>query len=75
MEHLLDDEDEEFIPNSDEDDLPEEDDEIELDELSKEFVTKLIDRCIEFMDALVGHSPTPLPDAFSAPYHRVCNNQ
>ena len=59
MEHLLDDEDEEFIPNAGEDDLPEEDDEIELDELSKEFVTKLIDRCIEFMDALVGHSLHP----------------
>jgi hypothetical protein len=59
MEHLLDDEDEEFLPNSGEDDLPEEDDQIELDELSKEFVTKLIDRCIEFMDALVGHSLHP----------------
>jgi len=59
MEHLLDDEDEEFIPNTGEDDLPEEDDEIELDELSKEFVNKLIDRCIEFMDALVGHSLHP----------------
>ena len=59
MEHLLDDEDEEFIPNADEDDLPAEDDEIELDELSKEFVKKLIDRCIEFMDALVGHSLHP----------------
>ena len=59
MEHLLDDEDEEFIPTSGEDDLPAEDDEIELDELSKEFVKKLIDRCIEFMDALVGHSLHP----------------
>lgn len=59
MEHLLDDEDEEFIPNTGEDDLPEEDDEIELDELSKEFVGKLIDRCIQFMDALVGHSLHP----------------
>lgn len=35
-------------------DLPFEEDE-ELDELSKEFVKKLIDRCIQFMDALVGH--------------------
>jgi hypothetical protein len=59
MEHLLDDEDEEFIPNPGEDELPAEDDEIELDELSKEFVKKLIDRCIEFMDALVGHSLHP----------------
>lgn len=59
MEHLLDDEDEEFIPNTGEDDLPEEDEEVELDELSKEFVTKLIDRCIQFMDALVGHSLHP----------------
>jgi hypothetical protein len=59
MEHLLDDEDEEFIPTLGEDELPAEDDEIELDELSKEFVKKLIDRCIEFMDALVGHSLHP----------------
>lgn len=59
MEHLLDEDDEEFIPNIGEDDLPEEDEEIELDELSKEFVTKLIDRCIQFMDALVGHTLHP----------------
>ena len=58
MEHSLDDE-EEFDPHLGKDDLPEEDDEIELDELSKEFVTKLIDRCMEFMDALVGHSLHP----------------
>jgi len=58
MEHLLDDEDEEFIPDVDEAPLAE-DDEVELDELSKEFVNKLIDRCIQFMDALVGHSLHP----------------
>ena len=39
-------------------DLPFEEDE-ELDELSKEFVKKLIDRCIQFMDALVGHPLHP----------------
>ena len=58
MEHLLDDEDEEFIPDAEEEPLPD-DEEIELDELSKEFVNKLIDRCIQFMDALVGHSLHP----------------
>jgi hypothetical protein len=57
MENLLD--DEEFIPELEEDDLAPEDEEIELDELSKEFVGKLIDRCIQFMDALVGHSLHP----------------
>jgi Terminase RNaseH-like domain len=58
MEHLLDDEDEEFIPDTDAL-TPAEDEELELDELSKEFVNKLIDRCIQFMDALVGHSLHP----------------
>jgi len=58
MEHLLDDEDEEFNPDTDGVPAPE-DEEIELDELSKEFVNKLIDRCIQFMDALVGHSLHP----------------
>jgi hypothetical protein len=41
-----------------EDDLPEEEEE-ELDELSKEFVQKVIDRCIQFMDMLVGHPLHP----------------
>jgi Terminase RNaseH-like domain len=41
-----------------EDDLPEEEEE-ELDELSKEFVQKVIDRCIQFMDMLVGHTLHP----------------
>ena len=36
-------------------DTPEE----ELDELSKEFVKKLVDRCIQFMNALVGHELHP----------------
>jgi hypothetical protein len=58
MEHLLDDEDE-FVPEVEDDELPIEDDQIELDELSKEFVNKLIDRCVQFMDALVGHSLHP----------------
>jgi len=58
MEHLLDDEEDEFIPDLEETPLPD-DEEIELDELSKEFVNKLIDRCIQFMDALVGHSLHP----------------
>ena len=57
MEYLED--DEEFLPNIEEEDLIPEDEEIELDELSKEFVKKLIDRCIQFMDALVGHSLHP----------------
>ena len=45
----------------DEDDLAEveEQEEEELDELSKEFVNKLIDRIMQFMDALVGHSLHP----------------
>ena len=45
------DEDEEL--ELEEDDLPEEEED-ELDELSKEFVKKIIDRSIQFMDALVG---------------------
>jgi hypothetical protein len=58
MEHLIDDEEDEFIPDIEETPLPD-DEEIELDELSKEFVNKLIDRCVQFMDALVGHSLHP----------------
>jgi len=42
----------------DEEDLPIEEEE-ELDELSKEFVAKLIDRIMQFMEALVGHSLHP----------------
>ena len=45
------DEDEEL--ELEDDDFPEEEEE-ELDELSKEFVKKIIDRSIQFMDALVG---------------------
>lgn len=41
-----------------EDDLPLEEED-ELDELSKEFVQKVIDRCIQFMDMLVGHPLHP----------------
>ena len=58
MENYLDDE-EEFLPPVEEETLAPEDEEIELDELSKEFVKKLIDRCVQFMDALVGHSLHP----------------
>jgi hypothetical protein len=42
-----------------EDDLLIEEEEEELDELSKEFVQKVIDRCIQFMDMLVGHPLHP----------------
>lgn len=57
---VLEDEDDEFFPEEElEEGLPEEDVDIELDELSKEFVKKLIDRCIEFMNALVGHELHP----------------
>ena len=56
----LDFEDEEsFYPDEEEQDTLPEEPEDELDELSKEFVTKIIDRCIQFMDALVGHSLHP----------------
>ena len=58
---VLEEDDEEFFPEDeleDEDALPEEEEE-ELDELSKEFVKKLVDRCIQFMDALVGHTLHP----------------
>ena len=60
MDNILDEEDDEFYPELDEDeDLPAEDPEIELDELSKEFVKMLVDRCIQFMNALVGHDLRP----------------
>ena len=52
-------EDDELIDEDDsEQDLPEEEED-ELDELSKEFVVKLIDRCVQFMSALVGHDLHP----------------
>lgn len=49
-------EDDEDLFKSEEDDesLPEEVED-ELDELSKEFVKKLVDRCMQFMTAIVGH--------------------
>jgi hypothetical protein len=55
---------EEFIEEEDldsdlDEDLIPEDSEDELDELSKEFVTKIIDRCIQFQTALVGHELHP----------------
>lgn len=42
----------------DEEDLPVEEEE-ELDELSKEFVAKLVDKMMQFMEALVGHDLHP----------------
>jgi hypothetical protein len=58
MDNLLDESDEEFYPEEEEQDLIEEEIE-ELDELSKEFVKKLVDRCIQFQTALVGHELHP----------------
>ena len=58
MDQLLDEEDDEFYPEESEDLAPEEEVE-ELDELSKEFVKKLVDRCIQFQTALVGHELHP----------------
>ena len=51
-------EEEDLDSDLDEDLIPE-DSEDELDELSKEFVTKIIDRCIQFQTALVGHELHP----------------
>jgi hypothetical protein len=58
---VLEEDEDEFFPDDEVEDeeLPPEDEELELDELSKEFVKKLIDRCIEFMNALVGHELHP----------------
>ena len=55
---VLEEDEDEFLPDVPEEVEPE-DEEVELDELSKEFVNKLIDRCIEFMNALVGHELHP----------------
>jgi hypothetical protein len=55
---VLEDEDEFFPEDELEEQLPEEPEE-EMDELSKEFVKMLVDRCIQFMDALVGHTLHP----------------
>lgn len=51
-------EDDEDLYDDDETGLVEEEIE-ELDELSKEFVKQIVDRCIVFMEALVGHSLHP----------------
>lgn len=56
---VLEEEDDEFLPEVPEEEEIPEDEEIELDELSAAFVKKLTDRCIQFMDALVGHSLHP----------------
>ena len=58
MDQLIEDEDE-FYPDEIEDEEFVEEEEIELDELSKSFVNKLIDRCVEFQTALVGHELHP----------------
>jgi len=56
---LVDEDDEDFLLDEEEDLAPEEELEEELDELSKEFVKKIVDRCIQFMTALVGHELHP----------------
>jgi len=57
---LIDDFDEdEFLPEEEEDELVQEEPEDELDELSKEFVKKIVERCIQFQTALVGHELHP----------------
>lgn len=56
-EHRFYDEDEEDLYQ--EAPLPEDPEEDELDELSKEFVRHLIDKMMTFMDALVGHQLHP----------------
>jgi len=48
----------EFLPDE-EDSLVQEEPEDELDELSKEFVKKIVERCIQFQTALVGHELHP----------------
>jgi Terminase RNaseH-like domain len=60
MDNIIESEDEEkFYPDEDEEATLAEDPEVELDELSKEFVKMLVDRCIQFMNALVGHDLRP----------------
>jgi hypothetical protein len=57
---LIDEDDEDFILEDEDEDLSaEEEVEEELDELSKEFVKKIVDRCIQFQTALVGHELHP----------------
>jgi hypothetical protein len=57
---LIDDFDEdEFLPDEEDDELVQEEPEDELDELSKEFVKKIVERCIQFQTALVGHELHP----------------
>lgn len=59
MDQLLDDEDEFYPDEFEEEELDLEEDEEELDELSAAFVNKLVDDCIKFMTALVGHELHP----------------
>lgn len=57
---LIDEDDDDFLLEDEDEDLSaEEEVEEELDELSKEFVKKIVDRCIQFQTALVGHELHP----------------
>ena len=68
MEQLMDDEDNEIYLDELEDEEPEvEDEEIELDELSRNFVNKLIDRCIQ--DCPCRARASPISDAACSPHH------
>ena len=49
----------EFLDDEEDEDAPPIEEEEELDELSKAFVKKLVDRCIQFQTALVGHELHP----------------
>lgn len=52
---FIEEDDEDFFGSEEEDESLPEEVEDELDELSKEFVKKLVDRCMQFMTAIVGH--------------------
>lgn len=56
---VLEEDDDEFLPDVPEEEETVEDEEVELDELSAQFVKKMVDRCIQFMSALVGHDLHP----------------
>jgi Terminase RNaseH-like domain/Terminase large subunit, T4likevirus-type, N-terminal len=58
MDQVFEEDEEEFFPDELEEPAVEEDED-DLDELSKVFVSKLVDRCIQFMSALVGHDLHP----------------
>lgn len=54
LEFFEEDDEDLFTSEEEDESLPEEVED-ELDELSKEFVKKLVDRCMQFMTAIVGH--------------------